>query len=1034
MNIIKMSITRPTTVVVTFVILAFFGIYSLTQLNRELMPRMEFDVISISTMYPGAGANEVENSVTKKIEDAVFSMEGIEEISATSMENFSLVTISLKTGTKLDKALRDAQRKINAIRSDLPEDVKEPSISDFSLADIPIMTIGAVANMGETEFYDLIDHEIKPALERIPGVAQVSLVGGNERQIEININKDRMEAYGLSILDISNVLINSNLDYPTGKIKSNNKQMQIRLQGKYSNLVDIENVILKHMPDGSALKVKNIADVHDGNKETETLSRVNGVPAIGITIQRSADTNTVEISETTKKILNTLESEYKPSGLNFIMAADNAEFTLEASNSVMLDLVIAIALVAFTMLLFLYSVRNSIIVSIAIPLSLVSTFIVMYLLGFSLNLMSLLGITLVVGIVVDDAIVVIENIHRHMEMGKNRVQAAYDGLREISGTIISITLVLVVVFIPISLTQGLIANVFRQFAVTIAVAVLFSLFVSFTVVPLLYSRLGKTNEFSRQSFIGKGIHTFENMIEWIANRFSSLLRWSLSHKIITSCITLTIFTASVSLVAFGFIGSDFVPLGDQGQFAIKIELPRDVSIEQTNQAAYKAENMLRSSPLVETVFTTVGAKENGQSQARLADLRVKMISHDQRNVSTSDFSREAKSFLQKNISDAKIGVAMTDLMGNIDEAPIQYYITGHHIDSVRASASLILDNIRSVRGIIDPKLSVEESSPEINIIPDRDKMSAMGIPFEKLGLSLNNAFSGNNDAKFRQNEYEYDINIRFDDFDRQSTADIEDLSLINTSGNTVKLKQFAKIEETETPGILERRNRSASVTLNSQVGGRPIGDIGQDVSQIINSLNLPEDITVTPGGELEMQDESTGTMGIALIISILLVYLIMVLLYNSYIYPFVVLISIPLAIIGSLLALALTMDTLNLFTMLGLLSLIGLVAKNAILLVDFTNQSKERGMDLKDALIEATHQRFRPILMTTAAMVIGMLPIALATGAGAEWKNGLAWVMIGGLISSMFLTLIIVPVVYYIMDNVLVKLGLDKTKAIEIQD
>lgn len=1034
MNIIKMSITRPTTVVVTFVILAFFGIYSLTQLNRELMPRMEFDVISISTMYPGAGANEVENSVTKKIEDAVFSIEGIEEITATSMENFSLVTISLKTGTNLDKALRDAQRKINAIRADLPEDVKEPSISDFSLADIPIMTIGAVANMGETEFYDLIDHEIKPALERIPGVAQVSLIGGSEREIEININKDRMEAYGLSILNISNVLINSNLDYPTGRIKSNNKQMQIRLQGKYNNLVDIENVILKYMSDGSAVKVKNIADVRDGNKETETLSRVNGIPAIGITIQRSADANTVEISETTRKILNTLESEYKPSGLNFIIAADNAEFTLEASNSVMEDLVIAIALVAFTMLLFLYSVRNSIIVSIAIPLSLVPTFIVMYLLGFSLNLMSLLGITLVVGIVVDDAIVVIENIHRHMEMGKNRVQAAYDGLREISGTIISITLVLVVVFIPLSLTQGLITNVFRQFAVTIAIAVLFSLFVSFTVVPLLYSRLGKTNEFNRQSFIGKSIHAFENIVDSIAKQFSILLRWSLSHKIITSVITLIIFVGSISLIAFGFIGSAFAPLGDQGQFVIKMELPRDVSIEQTNQAAYKAENILRSSPLVETVFTTVGAQENGQSQVRLADLRVKMIPHNKRNISTSDFSREAKSFLQKNISDAKIWVAMTDLMGNIDEAPIQYYITGNQIDSVKASAKFILDSIRSVRGIIDPKLSVEEGSPEISIIPDREKMSAMGIPFEMLGMSLNNAFSGNNDAKFRQNEYEYDINIRFDDFDRQSIANIENLSLINTSGNAVKLKQFAKIEETETPGILERRNRSASVTFNSQVGGRPIGDIGQDVSQIINSLNLPEDIIVTPGGELEMQDESTGTMGIALIISILLVYLIMVLLYNNYMYPFVVLISIPLAIIGSLLALALTMDTLNLFTMLGLLSLIGLVAKNAILLVDFTNQSKEKGMELKDALIEATHQRFRPILMTTAAMVIGMLPIALATGAGAEWKNGLAWVMIGGLISSMFLTLIIVPVVYYIMDNTLLKLGLNKKKTIEIQD
>ncbi|MDR0430231.1 MAG: efflux RND transporter permease subunit [Tannerellaceae bacterium] len=1021
MNIIKTSITRPTTVVVAFVILAFFGIYSLIQLNRELMPSMTLDVISVSTVYPGAGASEVENSVTKKIEDAVFSIEGIDEITSTSMENYSLVTIHLKAGTDLDKALQNAQRKVNAIRSDLPESVKEPSINDFSLTDIPIMTIGAIANMGETEFYDLINHEIKPALERITGVAQVTLIGGNEREIQININEERMAAYGLSILDVSNILINSNLDFPTGQIKNENKQTQIRLQGKYNNLVDIENVIIKYMPDGSAVKVKNIADVHDGNKDVETLSRINGIPSIGITVQRSADANTVEISKTTREILDALQAIYEPVGLNFMIAADNAEFTLEASNSVMIDLVIAIILVAFTMLLFLSSVRNSVIVSIAIPLSLVSTFIVMYLLGFSLNLMSLLAITLVVGILVDDAIVVIENIHRHMEMGKNRIQAAYDGLREIGGTIISITLVLVVVFIPISLTQGTIANVFRQFAVTIAIAVLFSLLVSFTVVPLLYSRFGKINEFNRQSFIGKGIHAFENRIESIANWFSNLLVWSLSHKLITLSVTLVLLAGSVSLMAFGFIGSDLAPQGDQGQFVIKIELPRDVTIEQTNQAACQAENALRSSPLVETVFTTVGAEENGQPQARLADLRVKMIPHNKRNISTSDFSREAKLFLQQHIPGAQIWVAMTDLMGNIDEAPVQYYITGHHIDSVRIATNIILGSIKSVKGIVDPKLSAEESSPEISIIPDRDKMSAMGIPFEILGMSLNNAFSGNNDAKFRQDEYEYDINIRLDNFDRQSTSDVENLTLINTSGEAVKLKQFAHIEETDAPGILERRNRSACVTLNSQVGGRPTGDIGQDVSQIITSLNLPESITVIPGGELEMQDESFGTMGVALIVSILLVYLIMVLLYNNYIYPFVVLISIPLAIIGALLALALTVDTLNLFTLLGLLALIGLVAKNAIILVDFTSQSKAKGMKLKDALIEATRQRFRPILMTTAATVIGMLPIALATGAGAEWKNGLAWVMIGGLISSMFLTLIVVPVVYYVMDRVLAK-------------
>jgi len=1026
MNIIKMSVTRPTTVVVMFVILAFFGIYSLTRLNWELMPRMEFDIISISTLYPGAGAGEVENSVTKKIEDAISSIEGIEEITSTSIENFSLVTTRLKSGSDLDKALRDAQQKVNAIRSDLPEKAKDPSVSDFSLADIPIMTIGAVANMEGTEFYDLIDHEIKPVLERIPGVAQVTLIGGNEREIQVNVNAEKMEAYGISIHDISNVLVNSNLDFPAGKIRNNSKQTQIRLQGKYRSLTDIENVILKYLPDGTVVKVSDVADIHDGYRDIETISRINGIPSVGIKVQRSTGANTVEISETTRKILDGLESKYKASGLNFMIAIDNAEFTLEASDSVIMDLVMAIVMVALTMLLFLCSVRNSIIVSIAIPLSLISTFIIMYLLGFSLNLMSLLAITLVVGILVDDAIVVIENIHRHMEMGKNRIQAAYDGLREIGSTIISITLVLVVVFIPISLAQGIIANVFRQFAVTIAVAVLFSLLVSFTVVPLLYSRFGKMNEFSCESFIGRCIRAFEHRIERVAKWFSGILSWALSNKLVTMTVTIAALIGSIGLIVFGFIGSNFAPMGDQGQFVMKLELPRDVTIEQSNQIAYQAENILRSSPLVETVFTTVGAEENGQPQAGLVDLHVKMVPHNRRAVSASEFSWESKHLLQQNIPGARIWVATTDLMGNIDEAPIQYYITGHHIDSVREAADILLNNIKSVKGIVDPKLSVGRNYPEISILPDYEKMAALGISVEMLGVALSNAFSGNSDAKFRQNGYEYGINVRLDNFDRRDVEDIENLILINIVGKAVKLKQFARIEESDAPGVLERRNRSACITLGCQVGNRPIGDIGHDVSRIINTLDLPEDITVVPGGELEMQDESGSTMAVALIVSILLVYLIMVLLYNNYVYPFVVLISIPLAVIGALLALALTMETLNLFTLLGLLALIGLVTKNAIILVDFVNQSKEKGMDLEVALVEATRQRFRPILMTTVATVIGMLPIALATGAGAEWKNGLAWVMVGGLISSMFLTLIVVPVVYCMMDRMLVKLDLSK--------
>ena len=1034
MNIIKTSIVRPTVVVVMFTLLTFFGIYSLIQLNRELMPNITMDIVSVGIVYPGAGANEVENSVTKKVEEAMSSLEGIDRITSISMENYSAVTIQLKEGANLDRALQNAQREINIIRSDLPESINEPTIQNFSVADVPIMTIGAVANMEEAEFYDFINYEIKPSLERIPGVGLINLIGGQEREIQVNINEERLAAYGLSILDVSSKLINSNLDFPSGKVRNDSEQTLIRLLGKYNNMTDIENVVLKYMPNGSVVKVKNVADVFDGYKETETISRVNGMSSIGITIVRSSDANTVEISKTIRKLLAEQEQQYEAMGLDFVIAADNAEFTLEASNSVMIDLVIAIILVAFTMLLFLHSVRNAIIVSIAIPLSLVATFIALYLLGFSLNLMSLLALTLVVGILVDDAIVVIENNHRHMEMGKNKIQAAYDSLKEIGGTIVSITLVLAVVFIPISLSQGMVANIFRQFAVTIAVAVLFSLLVSFTVVPLLYSRFGKLDEFSRQSIIGKGIHAFESFISDIAGWFSNLLGWALSHKLMVLGITLITLIGSVSLMAFGFIGSEVMAQGDQGQFVIKIELPRDVTIEQTNQVAYKAEGILRSSPLVETIFTTVGAEENGQPQARLADLRVKLVPHNQRNISTADFSREGKLLLQKSIPGAILKVAMTDLMGNIDEAPVQYCITGHNIDSVRGAANLILENIRSVNGIVDPSVSASEGNPEISIIPDREKMAGLGIPFEMLGMTLNNAFSGNNDAKFRQNNNEYDINIRLDNFDRQNIANVENLSLVNIYGDVIRLKQFARIEESEAPTILERRDRTPCVTLSSQAGGRPIGDVGQDVAKIISELNLPANIEVIPGGELEMQDDSFGSMGTALIVSILLVYLIMVLLYNSYVYPFVVLISIPLAVIGAFLALALTMSTMNLFTMLGLLALIGLVAKNAILLVDFTNQLKKEGADVKTALLEATHKRFRPIVMTTIAMVIGMLPIALASGAGAEWKNGLAWVMIGGLISSMFLTLVVVPVVYYIMDKAIARLGWNKKKEIIIEE
>jgi HAE1 family hydrophobic/amphiphilic exporter-1 len=902
------------------------------------------------------------------------------------------------------------------------------------MSDIPIITIGATANMDETAFFDLMDKEIKPMLERIQGVGNVNLTGGQEREIQINLNEERMTAYGLSILEVSQTLVASNLDFPTGKIKNDNEQILIRLQGKYQTTADIENLVLRHLPDGTTLKVKNIAEVLDTYKDAATLCRVNGIPSIGLSIQKSSGANTVEISKAVSKVLKQEEAYYGNQGLRFVTAIDNAEFTQEASDSVVKDLFFAIFLVALTMLLFLHSLRNAVFVSIAIPLSIISTFIFLYLLGFSLNLMSLLGLTLVVGILVDDAIVVIENIHRHAGMGKTRMQAAFDGVKEIGATILSITLVLVVVFVPISLTEGTISDLFRQFALTIAIATLFSLLVSFTVVPLLYSRFGKMEKLNPNGFIGKIVNGFENGMNRIAQAFSDLLNWSFSHKLMTFGVVFALLIGSVSLLSFGFIGSEAAPMGDQGQFVVYVELPRDATIKQTNDAACRVEEIIRSSPLVETLFTTVGAEENGQPQARLAEMRVKMIPYNQRTVKDRQLANEMKLTLQKNIPGVKIRIALSDLMGNIDENPIQYYISGNNMDSVMTVANRILENMQSVKGVMDARLSVEGQNPEITVIPDREKMASLGISLADLGAALNNAFSGNTDGKFRDGQYEYDLNIRLDGFDRKNSSDVENFSILNASGQMVKLKQFAVVEESEGATILARRNRAPSVTVSSMSGGRSNGEIGADIDQMISGMNLSETIVVERGGELESQDEAFGSIGTAIIISLLLVYLIMVLLYNSYVYPFVVLFSIPLAIIGAFLALGLTMETLNLFTMLGLLSLIGLVAKNAILVVDFTNQMKAEGMTPKPALLEATRKRFRPIVMTTLAMVVGMMPIALAQGAGAEWKNGIAWVIIGGLISSMFLTLVVVPLVYYVMDRVMTKFGWDRKSEIVIEE
>ncbi|MBP3944255.1 efflux RND transporter permease subunit [Sphingobacteriaceae bacterium WQ 2009] len=1031
MKIAEISIKRPSIVIVLFTALTLLGLISYFSLNYELLPKFSPSVVTVSTVYPGASPSEIENTVTKKIEDAVASMEKVKKIESTSFESLSVITITLNSGADADLALNDAQRKVNAILSDLPDDAKTPSLAKFSFDDLPIVTLSASANMDDADFYDLIDKRVQPLLSRMDGVAQVNLIGGQEREIQVSLLADQLQGYGLTPLQVQQAILASNLDFPTGSVKSQNQDILIRLAGKYKNVEELRNLVIGSSPQKGQIRLSDVADVQDSQKEVEKIARFDGQSAIALQIIKQSDANAVKVSEGVRKAVSTIEQEYASNKLQMKVANDSSVYTLESADAVIHDLFFAIILVAVVMLLFLHSLRNAVIVMVAIPASLVATFIGMSMLGFSLNLMSLLGLSLVVGILVDDAIVVIENIYRHMEMGKNKVRASYDAVTEIGFTVISITLVIVVVFLPIAISTGLVSDILREFCVVVMIATLLSLLASFMIVPLLTSRFGKLEHITNKTLGGRFILWFESLLKSFTNWVTNVLKWSLNHKFISLFAVLALFFGSFGLVAAGYVQGEFFASGDKGEFLVQVELPKDASIEQTNQVMRKVETILGAKPEVVSQLTTVGQTSEGMAgtnaTAYKGEIRVNLVEKKDRGGMTSDvFAAKLKRELEAKVVGAKIKTVPISIMGTAEDAPIQLVVIGSELDSVKQFANLMLDSLRTVPGVSEAKLSVEDGTPEINVQVDRDKMSALGLSLQTVGLTMQTAFNGNTDGKFRAGAYEYDINIRYDEFNRKSVEDVRNLLFINSEKQEIRLSQFATIKESSGPSQLERRDKSSSIKVKSQVIGVTAGTAIADLEKKLEKVHKPVGVSYVYGGNMENQEEGFGTLGIALVVSIVLVYLIMVALYDSFVYPFVVLFSIPLSVIGALLALGLTNNSLNIFTILGLIMLIGLVAKNAIILVDFTNQLRAEGKSTREALILANHARLRPILMTTIAMVFGMFPIALASGAGAEWKNGLAWVIIGGLISSLFLTLIVVPIVYDIFTSILHKLGMDK--------
>lgn len=1021
MSITEISIKRPSLIIVLFSVLTLAGIIGFNNLSYELMPDFNQPVIVVKTVYPGAEPQEVETSVSRKIEDALSNLEGVDYLVTKSLPNASIIIANLRYGTDLDKSMQDAQRYIDNIRKDLPEDILSPVMSKVSPNDLPIMSISATSNLAPTVFYQKMQDEFLPQIQQLKGVAEITLLGGEQREFQVKVSQEKLKLYKLSLVQIVEAINRSGLDVPSGKVQTLTENNSVRLTGKFQTVDDIRNVQVAMPVPGSPVYVKDIAIVVDGTKDVTSVSRYNGNDGIGLLLKKQGDANAVDVSKLVREKFQEIEAQNRDAGVKFNIADDSTDNTIAAVDSVVFDLILAVVLVSLVMLLFLRSFRNSLIVLVAIPTSLVTAFAMMWILGYTLNLMTLLAMSLIIGILVDDATVVLENIQRHLDMNKEKRQAALDGRMEIGFSALSITMVDVVVFLPILFLQVFVADMLKQFSIVVVTSTLTSLLVSFTLTPWMASRIGKSEDLKPTNFFNRFLLWFEAQLENFTNWYGHQLAWVLNHKLIFTGLVLLLFVFTAAMMKQGIIGKEIIATGDQGKFRLNLEFDKSTSVQQNNIVSQEIEQFIRQHDEVATVFSNIAGPSSGigslgVGSANKTEFTIQLEPAHDRHVDTEQFMKDLRKELKQEFPAINYAVAALGLIPK--SAPIEITLSGSTRESVTEAGDHLKSVIEKIPGADNVRLSVEEGSPEYKVVPDKDRMQRLGMNTAFVGMHLRSAFTGNDDATLTENGTEYPVRIWLDDFSRKNYDDVRRISIVNPMGIPVDVSQFAEVVQDNSPSLLERMDRQPAVTLTAEALGRPSGSVADDVLAYLKDNPLPEDIQLAWGSDIKRQNDSFGALGSVLVISFILIYLIMVALYDSYIYPFVVLFSIPVAAIGAFLALNLSLSHLSLFALLGLIMLMGLVAKNAILIVDFTNQLKAQGKHFKDALIIAGKGRMRPILMTTLSMVIGMLPIALAKGTASEWKNGLAWVIIGGLLSSLILTVYLVPMVYYVVDTI----------------
>jgi hydrophobic/amphiphilic exporter-1 (mainly G- bacteria), HAE1 family len=1018
----RLAVRRPVFTTMLVVLFVVLGAFSYLGLRTDLMPDVEFPVVSVSTVYPGAGPEEIESQVTDRLEEAIATLANIDQVTSFSQENVSLIIVQFDLGVDLDQAALDVRDRIDGIRGQLPAALEPSVVQKFDIGAQPIVNLALSGPQGVDALYELADLELRDRLSRVDGVATVGIVGGREREVEVLVHADRLVAYGVTLAEVVDRIRAENVTVPAGRVTEPRADIPVRVIGEYRSIDQLSDLRL-FLREGQSVRLAELATVRDGFEDVRQIARYNGEPSVSLAIQKRTDANTVTTAEGVLREVEAIRADLPP-GTQLAVVRDQSAFIRDSINDVLVNLLLGIALTTAVLFLFLHSWRGTIVAAVAMPATIVSTFLLMSAAGFSLNVMTLMALGITVGILVTNTIVVLENIYRHLDKGQRPDEAASRGTSEVAVAVTASTLTNVVVFTPIAFMDGIIGQFFYAFGLTVVFATLFSILMSFTLAPLLAARLLRPYETSRQErqgLLAPVWRWWDDGLRTLEANYRAALGWALGRPrngwIVIAIVLL--FSAAALAGTSRFVGGEFLPQGDEGAVRITLDLPPGTPLDQTSSVAARAEAALTASiPEIDAVLTTIaGAGSGVLSAGGGANTAELLVTTREPRRPTETLVREMRS-LMADLPDAAVFVIATDPGGaGGGQAPIQLRITGPDFDVLRQLAGQVTDALQFVPALSDVESTLEDPRPELAFRPDTTTLADYNLTAGGVGQLVRSSIEGAVAGVFRDaGGRERDIRVRLHEDARHRVAQIADLQ-VRTPHGAVALGTLGAFVEEASPPAIQRVDRVRTAQIDAQIGAGTLTDAVAAVERQMAGVTMPAGYAWHLSGQAEQFGDTVGIVLMALLLAITLTYIVLAMLLESFIHPFTIMLTLPLGAVGALLGLFLWGTTMNIFSMMAIIMLVGIVVNNAILILDYTAQLRAKGSGIVEALLEAAPARLRAIVMTNLAIVCALIPQALAGGAGAVFRVPMAVVTMGGVLLSAVFTLLLIPVIYTKLDR-----------------